>query len=277
MRSQTRILCSLRPHNGLGARSAPSRYCQLAKGIHRTIKDTPLASVKTLAVVVASAAVILAGAAPLSAQAGPPHDISGYWELPIDGRLVPSAVLSPAVTQAIIEEEARKKAKAIRWCNWVGMPTTMDVGRPLNIRQGAREIVIVAESPVTPVRHLYLNRKAHINPEIFDPTTSGDSIAHWEGDTLVVDTIGFEPTRGITAIPGGGFRTANSHLVERFRLLKNGTVLSVRFTWTDPAVFQTPHTYEFRYRRAEREYEARPYQLCDPFDPERAAFLEQPQ
>ncbi len=139
----------------------------------------------------------------------------------------------------MIEAEARKTAKAIRWCNWVGMPTTMDVGRPLNIRQGAREIVIVAESPVTPVRHLYLNRKTHIDKEIFDPTTSGDSIAHWEGDTLVVDTTGFEPTHGITAIPGGGFRTANSQLVERYRLLKDGAVLSVRFTWTDPSVFQT--------------------------------------
>ena len=177
----------------------------------------------------------------------------------------------------MLEEEARKTAKAIRWCNWVGMPTTMDVGRPLNIRQGAREIVIVADSPVTPVRHLYLNRKMHINPDIFDPTTSGDSIAHWEGDTLVVDTIGFEPTKGITAIPGGGFRTVNSRLVERYRLLKDGTVLSVRFTWTDPSVFQTPHSYEFRYRRVANGYEPRPYPPCDPFDQERAAFLELPQ
>ena len=209
---------------------------------------------KTFAAVLLSAATILAGVAPLTAQAGAPHDISGYWELPIDGRLVPPAVLAPGVTPAMLEAEARKTAKAIRWCNWVGMPTTMDVGRPLNIRQGAREIVIVAESPVTPVRHLYLNRKTHVDKEIFDPNTSGDSIAHWEGDTLVVDTTGFEPTKGITVIPGGGFRTADSQLVERFRLLNGGTVLSVRFTWTDPSVFQRPHSYEFRYQRAEKEY-----------------------
>jgi dTDP-4-amino-4,6-dideoxygalactose transaminase len=231
--------------------------------------------VKTLSAVLLSAAAILACAAPLAAQAGDPPDISGYWELPIDGRAVPPARLSPAVTPATLEAEARKTAKAIRWCNWVGMPTTMDVGRPLNIRQGAREIVIVADSPVTPVRHLYLNRKTHINADIFDPTTSGDSIAHWEGDTLVVETTGFEPTKGITAIPGGGFRTAASRLVERYRLLKDGTVLSVRFTWTDPSVFQTPHSYEFRYHRVAKGYEPRPYQLCDPFDAERTAFLEQ--
>jgi hypothetical protein len=231
---------------------------------------------KTFAAVVLSAAALFAGAAPLTAQAGAPPDISGYWELPIDGRLVPPARLSPRVTKAMIDAEARKSAKAIRWCNWVGMPAGMDVGRPLNIRQGLREIAIVAESPVTPVRHLYLNRKAHIDQEIFDPNTSGDSIAHWEGDTLVVDTRGFEPTHGITTIPGGGFRTASSQLVERYRLLKNGTVLSVKFTWTDPSVFRTPHSYEFRYQRAEKEYEARPYQLCDPFDPERTAFFEPP-
>ena len=230
---------------------------------------------KTLVAIVMSVAAVCAGTATLTAQAGTPPDISGYWELPIDGRFIPRAVLSPKVTPAMLEAEARKTEKAIRWCNWVGMPTTMDVGRPLNIRQGAREIVIVAESPVTPVRHLYLNRKTHIDKEIFDPNTSGDSIAHWEGDTLVVDTIGFEPTHGITVIPGGGFRTAETRLVERFRLLPGGDVLSVRFTWTDPSVFQTPHTYEFRYQRAEREYGARPYRLCDPFDPERTAFLEQ--
>ena len=201
-------------------------------------------------------------------------DISGYWELPLDGRHVPPARLTPRVTPAILQAQAKNDAKAIRWCNWVGMPTTMDVGRPLDIRQGTREIVVLAESPVTPVRHLYLNRTTHISPDVFDATTSGDSIARWDGDTLVVDTTGFEPTHGVTAIPGGGFRTATSHLVERYRLLKNGTMLSVTFTWTDPAVFAMPHSYEFRYQRVEHGYEARPYARCDPFDAERAAFLD---
>jgi len=203
-----------------------------------------------------------------------PPDISGYWELPLDGKHIPRARLASRITPAILQAQAQKDAKAIRWCNWVGMPTTMDTGRPLDIRQGAREIVILAESPVTPVRHLYLDRATHISKDTFDPTTSGDSIARWDGETLVVDTTGFEPTHGITAIPGGAFRTATSHLVERYRLLKNGAVLSVTFTWTDPAVFATPHSYEFRYQRVERGYEARPYARCDPFDAERAAFLE---
>jgi hypothetical protein len=77
----------------------------------------------------------------------------------------------------------------------------------------------------------------------------GDSIAHWEGDTLVADTIGLHPTRGVTSIPGGGYRTDKSHLVERYKLIENGNVLSVTFTWTDPTVFAAPQTYEFRYYR----------------------------
>ena len=46
------------------------------------------------------------------------------------------------------------------------------------------------------------------------------------------------------------------------------------FTWTDPAVVATPHSYEFRYQRVEPGHEARPYPRGDPFDAERATFLE---
>ena len=99
--------------------------------------------------------------------------------------------------------------------------------------------------------------------DIFDPSTSGDSIAHWEGDTLVADTIGFHSTRGVTSIPGGGYRTEKSHLVERYKLIQNGNVLSVTFTWTDPTVFAAPQTYEFRYYRLPAGYEARAALPCE--------------
>jgi hypothetical protein len=229
---------------------------------------------RSIRAVLAAIAITWPHAAMAQNRTAAPSDISGYWELPFDGRHVPPARLVPRITAAIRQAHATSDEKAIRWCNWVGMPMTMDTGRPLDIRQGTREIVILAESPVTPVRHLYLDRTTHISKDIFDPTTSGDSIARWDGDTLVVDTIGFEPTHGVTAIPGGGFRTAASHLIERYHLLRDGAVLSVTFTWTDAAMFAVPHSYEFRYQRVERGYEARPYPRCDPFDADRAAFLE---
>src|SRR4026208_1969872 len=116
-----------------------------------------------------------------------------------------------------------------------GPPPLLPPPRPLDIRQSEKTVVVAAEINAA-TRYIYLNRATHISKDIFDPTTNGDSIAKWEGDTLVVDTIGFDPNKGVTAIPGGGFRTANTHLVERYRLLNNGSLLSVRFTWTDPGV-----------------------------------------
>ena len=202
-------------------------------------------------------------------------DISGFWELNFDGRKVPPAALLPAVTRAKIDARAKGDAYAIRWCNLLGVPFVMDPGRPLDIRQGATAIIIVPENASAP-RYLYTNRTAHVSEDIFDPSTNGDSIARWENETLVVDTTGFHGEHGITAIPGGGFRTEKSHLVERYRLLKDGALLSVTFTWTDPTIFRKAHTYEYRYHRLPPTYEPRQWLPCDPYDEERATFLGPP-
>ena len=208
-----------------------------------------------------------------TAQSPPARDLSGFWELSFDSRKIPAANLLPSVTPAMLAERGKMDSHAIRWCNTLGVPFIMDAGRPLDIRQGATAIIIAPENASGP-RYFYLNRSGHISEDIFDPTTSGDSIAHWEGDTLVVDTIGFHEDRGVTSIPGGGFRTSTSRLAERYRLLENGSVLSVVFTWTDPRIFRSPHSYEFRYYRLPANYEARTWLPCDPYNEVRAKFLE---
>jgi hypothetical protein len=198
-------------------------------------------------------------------------DINGFWELPFDGRRVPAAMLAPGVTEEMLASQAQKDAHAMRWCNYLGMPALMDSWRPLDIRLGRREVVIQPESNATP-RHIYLNRE-HAPADEFDPTTNGDSVGRWDGATLVVTTRGFAADRGLTAIPGGGFRTADTRLTERYRLLDKGSVLSVTFTWEDPVVFAKPHAYEFRYRRLPSQYSPRAPVTCDPFDENRTRFL----
>ena len=66
----------------------------------------------------------------------------------------------------------------------------------------------------------------------------GDSIGHWEGDTLVVDTTNFPPTRQ-------SFRgsSENLHVVERFRRVDAKTII-YRFTVDDPTTFTAPWTGE---------------------------------
>ena len=223
--------------------------------------------------VIVAATLIVAVARIAATQAPNLRDLSGYWEQTyMDSQHVPRAQLSPRVTRAVLDAQAKKDSKAIRWCNILGMPAIMASARPLDIRQTDRMIVVAAEINAA-TRYIYLNRASHISHDIFDPTTNGDSIARWEGDTLIVDTVGFDPNKGVTAIPGGGFRTANSHLIERYRLLNNGSILSVTFTWSDPGVYRRPHTYEFRYARPPCDYEARLPLNCDPFDETRTAFL----
>jgi hypothetical protein len=200
-------------------------------------------------------------------------DLSGYWELAVDSRQVPAAKLSPNVTPADIASHAEGDEHAIRWCNLLGLPWQMDSGRPLSIRQGRHEVLIVSEVQELTPRHLYLDRSKHIGSADFDASTVGDSIAHWEADTLVADSVGFSGTRGITQIPGGGYRTENSHLVERFRLAEQGAVLNVTSTWTDQGVFAVPHTYQYRYYRLPETYEPPPAADCNPYDEERTRFL----
>jgi hypothetical protein len=210
--------------------------------------------------------LVLALSLPLAAQ----PDISGFWELRFDSRNVPRAQLSSKVTEADIAAHAKRDRDAIRWCNYLGLPYIMGDSAPLDIQQGRLEVIISAQA-VSVARHIYIDGRKHVNPDVFDPTTNGDSIGHWEGDTLLVDTIGFA-NRGITSIPGGGFKTGASRLRERYRLLDGGKRLSVTFTWEDPNVFAEPHTYQYIYHRAPAETNARSL-ACDPFDEARTKFL----
>jgi hypothetical protein len=64
----------------------------------------------------------------------------------------------------------------------------------------------------------------------------GDSIGHWEGDTLVVDVTGFNDK---TELPGGYRHTEALHVAERFRRASADT-LQYQATVEDPNVFEKP-------------------------------------
>jgi len=200
-------------------------------------------------------------------------NLSGYWQLQFDSRNVPRAKLTPQAASANQEELTKRDMFEVRWCHAFGVPYLMGTS-PLQIAQNrtGREIAVVF-STRNPGRHIYLDRQ-HPNSETFDATSNGHSIGKWEGDTLIVDTIGFGE-EGLTAIPGGGRRTKDAHLVERFKLIAGGSQLSVDSTWTDPNTFTQPHTYEFRYHRLPKGFEM-PNVDCDPADEARGKFLLNP-
>jgi hypothetical protein len=213
-------------------------------------------------------AMLSAGAA--SAQQHP--DLSGYWELRYDSFNVPQASVTPG-TLAGAAAQTRHDIEAVRWCDPVGMPAIMGDRAPIDLRQSASVIGIVAK-PQSSERYIYLDGRKHPEKDELDPTTNGHSIGQWEGETLVVDTIGFND-RGVTRLPGGGVRTSNSHLTERYRLMGNEQRLDVTFTWEDANVFTKSHTYEFRYYRIPEISDPRIFP-CNAKDAERAKFLMEP-
>lgn len=85
-------------------------------------------------------------------------------------------------------------------------------------------------------RTVYLNMKEH--PRDFKPSRTGHSIGHWEGDTLVVDTIGFLP--GFLNPPVRN--SSRMHVVERFTLDTKKMALTRSYIAEDPVYLNGKYT-----------------------------------
>ena len=87
------------------------------------------------------------------------------------------------------------------------------------------------------VRTIHLDLAEH--PAKISPSVAGHSIGRWEGDTLVVDTIGFEP--GVldhAARPEFSMHSGQWHVVERFQVSADGRTLTRDYTFEDPLYLQ---------------------------------------
>jgi hypothetical protein len=80
----------------------------------------------------------------------------------------------------------------------------------------------------------------------------GDSVGHWEGDTLVVDTIGFNDTGWLDI--RGYFHSENMHVVERLR--REGSTLTWSATVEDPDVLLKPWTMNSRVMKLDPDPKA---------------------
>ncbi|HYV64432.1 MAG TPA: hypothetical protein VE958_17235 [Bryobacteraceae bacterium] len=120
-------------------------------------------------------------------------------------------------------------------CKPTGVPGAYFVPYQWEIVQGRDRVVIVYEYP-----HLFrvIPTDGTPHPADPDPTWMGDSVGRWDGDTLVVDTIGFNDK---TELPGGYKHTEALHVVERFHRTDFNS-LDYEATVEDPNVFEKPWT-----------------------------------
>jgi hypothetical protein len=117
--------------------------------------------------------------------------------------------------------------------------------QPMYFIQGPREVVLVLSS-FNDVRRIYLADKhsAQVKPSWY-----GESIGHYEGDTLVVDTIGLDDR---TLVDGFGTpHTKDLHVIERYHLIEDGKVLEANIHIEDPGAFTMPWNAIQRFRQYE--------------------------
>jgi hypothetical protein len=127
-------------------------------------------------------------------------------------------------------------------CMPAGIPRA---GIPGYIGQLANHVIFVYPGQggliaTTPMyRMIPTDGRTHTPLRDLDGTYTGESIGHWEGDTLVVDSWGFTPNTWFDQI-GGYTHGENMHVIERFR--REGNTLTWTTTVTDPDFLLEPWT-----------------------------------
>ncbi len=124
-------------------------------------------------------------------------------------------------------------------------------------------LIVVVDGGFNPTRLIYLDGRRH--PKDFNPSWMGHSIGHWEGDTLVVETIGFNELSHLGVAAGGLAQnlphTEMLRVTERFRRPNLGH-LEVETTYDDPGAFKRPFKTRYVKTLAPRDWETLEY-VCN--------------
>jgi hypothetical protein len=196
-----------------------------------------------------------------SIYAGPP-DLTGVWSPYRGGRGADPKLAPPPAGQLVLkpeyakpyeekrarEAESKKRGEQLATsgaqCIPYGVPTMMSVAiYPVEFIQTAKQITIISEA-FSEVRRVYMD-VPQAKLEDVAPGYYGRSVGHWEGDTLVVDTIGIKPSvSGYRGMP----HSPQMRITERIHLV-SPDYLHDQITIDDPVVLEKPVTYTLAYKR----------------------------
>ncbi len=180
---------------------------------------------------------------------------SGVWE--VDWRNARKAAPRPMMK---LTPEWQAKADAYRAaqakgenlqseaanCVPPGLPGIMSQPYPIQFLYQPDKIVMLIETFMQ-FRQIWMDGRPH--PDDPDLTFYGDSIGHWEGDTLVIDTVGLSPQNRIAPGIGHGDQL---HVVERIRRV-DADWLEIETTLTDPEVLAEPYTSTASFKHLDDE------------------------
>jgi hypothetical protein len=173
-------------------------------------------------------------------------DLSGVL---FGGGDITARALKPGDSIVLLPEakkiQAARKASEdpVSNCLPAGVPRIGPLPWRIVQAMGGKYIFILFEGNIHSYRQIFMDGRKHPPADEIDPRWYGHSIGHWEGDTLVVDTVGFNDKFwfGQSAIP----HTEQLHIVERFRR-ENAATLRWDITVEDPGAFAKPFTVNSR-------------------------------
>ena len=116
---------------------------------------------------------------------------------------------------------------------------------PYKIVQTPKLVVVLSEGNTHSYRRFFLDGRPH-DTDVEPNNWNGNSIGHWEGDTLVVDTIGFNDKTWLDST--GKPHSEALHVVERYRR-PNLNRLEVAYMLEDTQAFSRPYTFTRTFRR----------------------------
>jgi hypothetical protein len=196
------------------------------------------------------------GQAPQTTKSAP--DLAGVYQIASSGTVLPGGLknagspadlaLLPAAAQQM--KSVDRKQDPAKVCAPVG-PFRMMAWEENKIELiPARGTIVMLFEDLSHgvLRTIYLNRG---HTEKFEANWMGDSVGRWEGDTLVVDTVGFNDKTWLNS--AGAQHSDALHLVERIRPVLDGKYLEYKMTVEDPKTLTKPYTYTRYYEKLKTE------------------------
>ena len=193
-----------------------------------------------------------AAGGPHSGPPHDPHDLVGVWNVRGFangfGRVPP---LTPYGEQLYKQAKSSNSGEytlaetndpVITKCYPPGTPRIYLQPFPWQIVQAPKEIIFIYEYDHT-VRHIFTDGRKH--PEDITPTYMGDSIGSWDGDTFVVDTVGFNTKTWVDRVGHG--HSDELHVVERFHRI-NQNDLEMDLTMEDPKAYTMPWSGHLQFQ-----------------------------
>ena len=179
------------------------------------------------------------------AAPGPPPGPSGSVFGDIGGQIPGGAPYQPWAAELVKQRMAdNSKDNPDAHCLPMGVMQLTSHPFPRKIIQTPAEVVMIYEASGTTVREIFLDGRP-LPPADAQPWWNGYSVGRWEGDTLVVETVGFVD-EGWLDVRGSPLTSAGK-LIERYRRPTYGS-LEIEVTIDDPKAYTKPFTAKVNNR-----------------------------